>query len=78
MKKKGIEIGILMIIIFDLIELISGDKDCNACFSSTGITNDKYLTWEFKSDNWVKTIICIDVDLEQVEGYSSDIHIISL
>ena len=37
MKKKGIEIVIFMIMIFDLIELISGDKDCNACFSSTGM-----------------------------------------
>ena len=37
MKKKGIEIGIFMIIIFDLIELISGNKDCEACFSDTGM-----------------------------------------
>ena len=37
MKKKGIEIGIFMIIIFDLIDLISGDKDCGACFSGTGM-----------------------------------------
>ena len=37
MKKEGIKIGIFMIIIFYLIDLISGDKDCDACFSGTGM-----------------------------------------
>ena len=36
MKMKAIELGIFSLSTLNLIELISGDKDCDACFSGTG------------------------------------------
>ena len=33
---KAIELGIFSLSTLNLIELISGDKDCDACFSGTG------------------------------------------
>ena len=36
MKTKGIELGIILLTTLNLIELISGDRDCDACFSGTG------------------------------------------
>ena len=36
MKMKGIELELFSLSTLNLIELISGDKDCDACFSGTG------------------------------------------